>query len=295
MRPALKIVSVLAVTRERWEQCLPERCLNLCILNGIAYMLKRVSVVAFVVCSSLIEAQNCTDLAWAHRKFNWSGTQPLLLLTEYNPWAMVVGSDSPTFALYADGTAIYWEGSGRSGKYLTATLATSEVEQLLKSAHLDRANDFESCYSIEDGTDAPTNVLVVKTEAGYKTIDVYGIIRHSDKIPPSRMPADLQVAFRTLLSFNHPDAHEWKPAYIEVMMWPFSYAKSSVRWPAEFPGISDKNTRHSPRGLELFVPYPELDHYEAFVSRLKPTTAVLMDGKKWAISQRLPFPHEGKP
>jgi hypothetical protein len=47
--------------------------------------------------------------------------------------------------------------------------------------------------------------------------------------------------------------------------------------------------------LELFLPYSEFDHYEVFVSRLKPTTAVLLDGKKWAISQRLPFPHEGKP
>jgi len=47
--------------------------------------------------------------------------------------------------------------------------------------------------------------------------------------------------------------------------------------------------------LELFLPFSELKRYEAFVSKLKPTTAVLLDGKKWAISQRFPFPHEGKP
>jgi hypothetical protein len=76
-------------------------------------------------------------------------------------------------------------------------------------------------------------VLVVKTETGYKTIDVYGFIRHGDNIPPSRMPSDLQEAFRALPAFSHPKAQEWKPPYLEVLMWPFSYAKSSVSWPVE--------------------------------------------------------------
>lgn len=171
----------------------------------------------------------------------------------------------------------------------------SEVAELFKSARLDETKDFGSCYSIADYTDAPTNVLVVKTETGYKTIDVYGDIRHNDNIPPDRMPSDLQEAFRVLLAFSHPNAQEWKPPYLEVMMWPFSYAKSSVSWPVEFPGIADKNTRRSTRGLELFLPHTEFDHYKAFVSKLRPTAAVLLDGKKWAISERIPFPHEGKP
>jgi hypothetical protein len=47
--------------------------------------------------------------------------------------------------------------------------------------------------------------------------------------------------------------------------------------------------------MDLFLPYSEVPQYKAFVSKLKPTTAVLLDGKKWAISERLPFPHEGKP
>ena len=78
------------------------------------------------------------------------------------------------------------------------------------------------------------------------------------------------------------------------MMWPFSYAKSSVAWPAQFPGIAGENTRRSTRGLVLFLPYSEFDHYKTFVSKLKPTTAVLFDGKKWAISERIPFPPRGK-
>lgn len=33
--------------------------------------------------------------------------QPIILLTIYNPWLMVIGSDEPTFALYDNGLVIY--------------------------------------------------------------------------------------------------------------------------------------------------------------------------------------------
>jgi hypothetical protein len=262
----------------------------------LAKMLNRVLIgVCILICASLAKAQGCADAAFSHQHFKWAGTQPLVLLTEYNPWAMVIGSDSPTFALYANGTVIYWRGEGRSGKYMTVTLAPSAVAELLKSAHLDETHDLGNCYSIADYTDAPTNFLVFRTKAGYKAIDVYGVIRHNENIPPARMPVDLQEAFRVLLGFNAPNAQEWTPPYLEVMMWPFSYAKSSMPWPVEFPGVTDKNTRQSPRGLDLYLPYTEFDQYKVFASKLKPTTAVLLDGKKWAISERIPFPHEGKP
>lgn len=34
------------------------------------------------------------------------GARPLIVLLEANPWLMAIGSDSPSFALYDDGTAI---------------------------------------------------------------------------------------------------------------------------------------------------------------------------------------------
>jgi hypothetical protein len=251
--------------------------------------------ICILFCSTLAQAQDCTDLATAHPAFKWAGSQPLVLLTEYNPWAMVIGSDSPTLALYTDGTIIYWSGERRSGKYLTAMLGSSEVENLLKSARLDDLDGLKACYAIADYTDQPTNVLVVETKNGYKTIEVYGAIRQMGNIPADRMPTSLQETFRVLLAFTNPRAHDWNPPYLQVMMWPFSYAKSSLPWPEYFPGTGDKNTRQSAQRMDLFLPYSEVPQYKAFVSKLKPTTAVLLDGKKWAISERLPFPHEGKP
>ena len=124
------------------------------------------------------------------------------MLTEYNPWAIVIGSDSPTFALYTEGTVIYWEGQRRSGKYVTAILAPSEIEEWLESAHLNDVEGLRNCYTIADYTDAPTNVLVVKTKTGYKTIEIYGAIRDITNIRPDRMPTSLQETFRVLLAFT---------------------------------------------------------------------------------------------
>jgi len=234
-------------------------------------------------------------MASAHPAFSWVRTQPLVLLTEYNPWAMAIGSDSPTFALYTDGTVIYRRVEGKSVKYVTATLTPAELGQLLNSAQLNDVDALKNCYAIADYTDAPTNALVVKTKTGYKAIEVYGAIRYLSNVPTDRLPTSLQQAFRMLLAFNDTKAREWNPPYIEIMLWPFSYAKSSLPWPVDFPGLSDKNTRRSEKMVELFIPYSEWNQYRAFVSKLKPTTAVLLDGQKWAISERLPFPHEGKP
>ena len=33
--------------------------------------------------------------------------RPLVVLLEFDPWQMVIGSDVPTFVLYDDGTIIY--------------------------------------------------------------------------------------------------------------------------------------------------------------------------------------------
>ena len=260
-------------------------------------MLKRIVVASCVLLSTTpLMAQGCSDLGSAHPPFNWKRIQPLILLTEYNPWAMAIGSDSPSFALYADGTVIYWSGDRRSGEYMTATLNSSGITKLLDSAHVDKVSVLKDCYIIEDNvTDLPTNVLVVKTGDVYKTIEIYGVIRPAENIPSSRIPTSLKEALQALLSFETPTAQKWKPAYLEVILWPFSYAKSSVPWPATFPGVDDKNTQHSNSGIELFLPISDLEQYKAFVSKLRPTQAVMLDGKKWAITARTPFPHEGKP
>ena len=112
-------------------------------------------------------------------------------------------------------------------------------------------------------------------------------------VPVTSLPADLQTSFKMLLEFNAPNARPWHPPYFEVVIWPFTYAKSSVNWPSSFAGILDPNTRRTRNGYRLFLPIAELDQYRAFMAKIKPKQAVLLDGRKWAVSARFPFPHEG--
>jgi hypothetical protein len=51
------------------------------------------------------------------------------MLTEFNQWALVVGSDSPTFVLYENGTVIYVNEKNR---YVSAKLTPAEVEAFVR-------------------------------------------------------------------------------------------------------------------------------------------------------------------
>ncbi|MEO6911073.1 MAG: hypothetical protein ABI158_09135, partial [Edaphobacter sp.] len=217
----------------------------------------------------------------------------VILFTENN--SEVTGFDTPTFALYIDGTAIYWQGDRQSGKYVTAKLSQSQVSELAQTAHLDKVESFSNCYSIDDATDAPTNRLVVKTSQGFKAIEVSGVVRDMKNVSPKRLPVDLQIAFRTLLAFHADEAHLWQPPYFEVILGPFAYAKSAQPWPANFPDLTDTKARALKNSYHLFVPISKLSEYQAFERGIQPTQAVLIGGRKWTTSARFPFPHESAP
>src|SRR5208337_4255165 len=264
------------------------------MLRGLCLCGVILASVLQVACGG-VHAQDCADLMSGHPQFEWTGLQPAVLFTEYNPWAMAIGSDMPTFALYKDGTVIYWQGDHSKGKYVSAHLSSSQMGDLLKAARLDELQEVGARYCLEDVTDLPTNVLTVSGPQGYKTIEVYGVIRDLAQSTQTGLPVQLDTAFRTLLAFRATDAQDWRPPYFEVIVWPFTYAKSSADWPAEFPGLADKNTKKTRDGYLLFLPIGKLDQYRKFAAGLTSKEAVKINGEKWTMSARFPFPHEGAP
>jgi len=66
--------------------------------------------------------------------------QPLNVLVEANPWLMVVGSDSPTFALYDDGLAIWRTDDG----YHSGTLSDEGVSSLMARVDAEALNGLNS-------------------------------------------------------------------------------------------------------------------------------------------------------
>jgi hypothetical protein len=220
------------------------------------------------------------------------GFQPLVMLTEFNPWAMVVGSDSPTFVMYENGTVIYLKGN----KYVSVRLTQADIDGFVGGLEVGALAKLKDSYSLSDWTDLPTNVLLIRSSDGnYKKISVYGVIRtlktETAGAPP--LPNDLSHALQQVLTYDNSKSSPWMPEYIEVMIWPFEYAKGKVaEWPTRWPGLTDSKTVKRRDAYSIFIPASQYGELKEFISHLKSTEAVRIDNRKWAISARFPFPHE---
>jgi len=218
--------------------------------------------------------------------------RPILSLYERNPWLMVVGSDSPTFVLYDDGTVIYWEETERgAGLYKTAHLNPEEVEARFLSkvsglAHL------EESYSLSAWTDQPTQELRIAMSDQSRVIHVYGNLRENDEVR-SQAPRALLSFYDFLVGYRSDKAAVWEPTHLEVMIWPYAYAPDeSIVWPREWPDIHSESTVQRGDAYSLFLPIELKEPFLELMRSRKEKGAVLINGKKWALSARRPFPHE---
>jgi len=59
--------------------------------------------------------------------------------------------------------------------------------------------------------------------------------------------------------------------------------------------LSDPTTAHGKNTFSIFIPQSQSKELADFLKGLKPTQAVLIESRKWAISTRFPFPHERQP
>jgi hypothetical protein len=137
---------------------------------------------------------------------------------------------------------------------------------------------------------------LVRTDGtNYKKISIYGNIRflEAESAKALPLPEDLTRALRRVLKYDSANSSVWMPAYIEVMIWPFEYAKGKATdWPTKWPGLSDQKTIKHKNRYSIFIPESQYEELNKFIAQLKPTQAVRIDNKKWAVSTRFPFPHE---
>ena len=161
---------------------------------------------------------------------------------------------------------------------------------------LDNLARLKDSYTISEWTDQPTNVLLLRTsDRKHKKISIYGNIR-SLKAQPAEavpLPNELMGALRQVLKYENANSSSWMPEYVEVMIWPFEYARGKVAdWPAKWRGLADKKTINRKGTYSIFLPQSEYEELERFIGQMKPTQAVRIENKKWAVSTRFPFPHE---
>ena len=225
-----------------------------------------------------------------------SGTspQPLVLVYVRDPWRMVIGSDSPVFALYDNGLVIYSSGMKEPEKaFLSKLLSPTELKELLAALDLERrlAGLDGKHISASEKTDQPTSRLCYLINGQRRAVSVYGSI-HAGRPERERVPKPFLEAFDFLTQFRAKGASQWLPPHIEVLIWPFDYSReTSKQWPKEWPRLDDPTTKK--RGGDLYSLFLDSKHFASFLDLLHSMTsgqAVLIGGKKWAISYRIPFP-----
>jgi hypothetical protein len=213
---------------------------------------------------------------------------PLVVSLVKDPWTAVIGSDSPSFALYEDGTVIQRNETGFS----TTQLSEAEREQLLERLDLQALAKSYGHFEANDSTDQPNEVLLVYQEQKPVFISVYGSLRN-DAVR-ARVPEAVVSAHDVLSAFRHPQSRSWLPQDIEVMIWPYEYAPApSIKWPKAWPDLSDAKTIQRREGaFSIFMPSAKLEALRAFLRQRREKGAVEIGGRKWSVSIRFPFPHE---
>lgn len=215
--------------------------------------------------------------------------RPKVILLERNPWLMVIGSDSPAFALYEDGEAIYRTKSG----YKSVTLDPAETMALLDGIGFSALPALARRYDLAPNTsDMPTEVIATFDGVKPSIISVRGLLK--DLGPNTVVPNAVTTAYDRLSSFTHPKARDWLPEKVEVMIWPYEYAPDrSIIWPKEWPGLDSPDTvKRGEKSYSLYVPSGMLDDVRQFLGKRRTKGAVEIGGRKWAVSLRLPFPYE---
>ncbi len=219
----------------------------------------------------------------------------LVLFYRMDPWLMVVGSDSPVFALYDNGNAIFHPKKSKTGQlYDSVTLSSTEQKELLHL--LSGLAQVKDSYRLCESTDQPTSHLFLKIPPLEKSIQIYGNLESTKKAvidAKMRLPSNVVTAFERLSNFQHDRSSPWLPKFIEVMVWPFEYSKDTpVAWPSNWPDMNESHTKKRGDSYSIFLPSADLNKLQDLLKQRKPTTAVLINGKKWAVSYRFPFPDE---
>ena len=213
---------------------------------------------------------------------------PLVVLLERDPWAMVVGADSPTFALYEDGTVIQRTTTG----FREARLTQNEVDQLVGRLSLSELSRSYGSFLVADSTDQPDQDLLIYRGEKPIFVSVYGSLK--DREVRSKLPAEVVAAYDALSLFKPSESQDWLPEKVEVMIWPYEYAPDpSIKWPEKWPGLSDPATvQRGDDSFSIYMPSAELPALRGFLKGRTEKGAVEIGGRKWAASIRFPFPHE---
>lgn len=261
--------------------------------------MKRLTLVLAMLATVSVTAGDAVD--------PYAGPAPMVVWVQTDPWAMVIGADTPRLVIYEGGRAIFRDLTDKR-RYLYRTVVLNP--DVLKSVmdHVASLGDFSATKSHYDlapnVTDQPTTLLYVNAGPIRLSTSVYGLFTNSTPLPaytvaPSHhdadaLPPSIRSLYQYLAALQFDGAVAWVPERVEVMIWPYDYApQKSIHWPTGWPGLEAPDTKSwGEDSYSIYLPGELLGELEKFLRTRKPKGAVEIGGKKWAVGHRYVFPGE---
>jgi len=236
-----------------------------------------------------------SDLQAANVQASALNKQPVVMLTEFEPWTMSLGRTTPLFILYTDGQVIFWRNAKGPlpGEYLTLKLTSRQMKKFIRALHPEQINALDKDYTSFELSNQPTNILELHTDkAPNKKIFLHGqlsSLRKDGATLPQSLVADMQL----LNTYKNKVAVPWMPTEFEVVMMPFESAQGEpVYWPSDWPGIHSTAAVDRGERFSIYLEASDLPQLRNLIGRITPNQPVIIDGRKWSCSVRFPFPHE---
>lgn len=227
------------------------------------------------------------------QEWNEEYGQPIVVLVETNPWLMVIGSDVPTFALYENGQIIYKKVVKKKWKYFEVSNDRETTQKIIKSFGItDSLMDQPDYIKASSWTDQPNNILLLNLDT-LRQISVYGSLAEKQSEARKNTPKDFLTVYDNIKQFESNGAKDWIPDNIEIMLTDYSHSPEEPKeWPADWPNLESESTVKRNEFLySLYLSKQNFDDFKKLISELKEKQAVEINGKKFSVSYRLPFPN----
>ncbi|WP_166332212.1 hypothetical protein [Sphingobacterium chungjuense] len=225
--------------------------------------------------------------------YNESYGEPKVVLIETDPWLMVIGSDVPTFALYENGQVIYRKVVDDEYQYFEIKYDRTQTQSVISSFGITDSLMLQSeVIEASLATDQPSNILLLNFDT-LAQLEVYGNLRNLKGEARKRTPKDFLKVYDNILKFEDAAAVTWLPDSIEVMATNYDYSpEEPLKWNEAWNDLNSSSTiKHSSGLYSIFLDRKDFDEVVKLIENLKEKQGVEINGKKYSLNYRLPFPN----
>ncbi len=228
----------------------------------------------------------------------FAGPRPMAVLVQENPWASVVGAETPRIVVYENGDVIYTRDMPEEKKefHFLARLdmnAMSAVKDHLRT--VTNLSNLQRTYQLSESTGLGSSLFYLNVDNREVVVSVYGLHPGGDAtyVQTGRIPDPLRQLYNYLWTLQFAEARPWHSSYIETMIWPNDTStEPAIVWPKDWPGLASDRALPRGDGYSIFLDGNRLGALKKFLATQKSKSAVEIDGRKWSLTWTPVFPSE---